>query len=177
MPPRPLPPAPGCPPPGPAPPPSPECPAAGRCPCRKAPRGFISLLRYLPDGGGQVADFPYQLRRLQPVLLPLFIEYRRQRLVRVRGVAAQPAHRRLRQRTVAAAVVRPRQQPVRHVPRKLAADAAPGAHARALMLHLVVRPDKPGTRTPTTAAHYYRVGYRPNRGQPNPLPQLIIKGS
>ncbi|MCW0314808.1 Endoribonuclease SymE [Pantoea ananatis] len=25
-------------------------------------------------------------------------------------------------------------------------------------------------------AHYYRVGYRPNRGQPNPLPQLTIKG-
>lgn len=24
--------------------------------------------------------------------------------------------------------------------------------------------------------HYYRVGYRPNRGQPNPLPQLTIKG-
>jgi len=26
------------------------------------------------------------------------------------------------------------------------------------------------------AAHYYRVGYRPNKGQPNPLPQLTIKG-
>ncbi|WP_072010460.1 SymE family type I addiction module toxin [Pantoea sp. NGS-ED-1003] len=25
-------------------------------------------------------------------------------------------------------------------------------------------------------AHYYKVGYRPNRGQPNPLPQLMIKG-
>ncbi|EZI31195.1 SymE family type I addiction module toxin [Pantoea agglomerans] len=35
---------------------------------------------------------------------------------------------------------------------------------------------KSGTRTVTTAAHYYRVGYRPNRGQPNPLPQLTIKG-
>lgn len=35
---------------------------------------------------------------------------------------------------------------------------------------------KSGTRTATTAAHYYRVGYRPNRGQPNPLPQLTIKG-
>ncbi|MGC0984418.1 SymE family type I addiction module toxin [Pantoea agglomerans] len=35
---------------------------------------------------------------------------------------------------------------------------------------------KPGTRTATTASHYYRVGYRPNRGQPNPLPQLTIKG-
>jgi len=40
---------------------------------------------------------------------------------------------------------------------------------------------KPGTRTATTAAsgtqaHYYKVGYRPNRGQPNPLPQLTIKG-
>ncbi|KAA8673948.1 type I toxin-antitoxin system SymE family toxin [Pantoea dispersa] len=37
------------------------------------------------------------------------------------------------------------------------------------------------TRTPTTAAcglqaHYYRVSYRPNRSQPNPLPQLTIKG-
>lgn len=35
---------------------------------------------------------------------------------------------------------------------------------------------KSGTRTATTAAHYYRVEYRPNRGQPNPLPQLTIKG-
>jgi len=35
---------------------------------------------------------------------------------------------------------------------------------------------KSGTRTATTAAHYYRVVYRPNRGQPNPLPQLTIKG-
>jgi toxic protein SymE len=35
---------------------------------------------------------------------------------------------------------------------------------------------KSGTRTATTAAHYYRVGYRPNRGQLNPLPQLTIKG-
>jgi len=35
---------------------------------------------------------------------------------------------------------------------------------------------KPETRTATTAAHYYRVGYRPNRGQTNPLPQLTIKG-
>lgn len=40
---------------------------------------------------------------------------------------------------------------------------------------------KPKTRTPTTAAsesqaHYYKVGYRPNKGQPNPLPQLTIKG-
>ncbi|MDT0178001.1 SymE family type I addiction module toxin [Pantoea sp. RRHST58] len=35
---------------------------------------------------------------------------------------------------------------------------------------------KPETCTPTTAAHYYKVGYRPNRGQPNPLPQLTIKG-
>ena len=40
---------------------------------------------------------------------------------------------------------------------------------------------KPETRTPTTAAsgtqaHYYKVGYRPNWGQPNPLPQLTIKG-
>lgn len=35
---------------------------------------------------------------------------------------------------------------------------------------------KSGTRTVTTAAHYYRVGYRPNRGQPNLLPQLTIKG-
>ncbi|ELW9439924.1 SymE family type I addiction module toxin [Pluralibacter gergoviae] len=25
-------------------------------------------------------------------------------------------------------------------------------------------------------AHYYRVGYRPNQGQPNPLPQLPLKG-
>ncbi|MEN4831405.1 SymE family type I addiction module toxin [Pantoea vagans] len=34
------------------------------------------------------------------------------------------------------------------------------------------------TTTADTAshAHYYRVGYRPNRGQPNPLPQLTIKG-
>ncbi|KMK11944.1 hypothetical protein ABW06_19175 [Pluralibacter gergoviae] len=24
-------------------------------------------------------------------------------------------------------------------------------------------------------AHYYRVGYRPNQGQPNPLPQLTLK--
>ncbi|ORM85091.1 hypothetical protein HA42_03480 [Pantoea deleyi] len=35
--------------------------------------------------------------------------------------------------------------------------------------------------TPITAAsesqlHYYKVGYRPNRGLPNPLPQLTIKG-
>ena len=40
---------------------------------------------------------------------------------------------------------------------------------------------KPETRTPTTAAsesqaHYYKVGYRPNKGQPNPLPQLTING-
>lgn len=40
---------------------------------------------------------------------------------------------------------------------------------------------KPKTRTPTTAAsesqaHYYKVGYRPNKRQPNPLPQLTIKG-
>ncbi|UIL51046.1 type I toxin-antitoxin system SymE family toxin [Pantoea agglomerans] len=40
---------------------------------------------------------------------------------------------------------------------------------------------KPGTTTSTTAAsrsqaHYYRVGYRPNRGQPSPLPQLTING-
>lgn len=40
---------------------------------------------------------------------------------------------------------------------------------------------KSETRTPTTAAsesqaHCYRVGYRPNKGQPNPLPQLTIKG-
>lgn len=40
---------------------------------------------------------------------------------------------------------------------------------------------KSETRTPTTAAsesqaHYYKVGYRPNKGQPNPLPQLTIKG-
>jgi len=40
---------------------------------------------------------------------------------------------------------------------------------------------KSETRMPTTAAsesgaHYYRVGYRPNKGQPNPLPQLTIKG-
>ena len=34
----------------------------------------------------------------------------------------------------------------------------------------------PEPHTPTTAAHYYRVGYRPKRGQPNPLPQLTIKG-
>ncbi|WP_330993828.1 SymE family type I addiction module toxin, partial [Pluralibacter gergoviae] len=25
-------------------------------------------------------------------------------------------------------------------------------------------------------AHYYRVGYRPNQGQPDPLPQLTLKG-
>lgn len=25
-------------------------------------------------------------------------------------------------------------------------------------------------------AHYYRVGYRPNQGQPSPLPQLTLKG-
>ncbi|WP_199756288.1 SymE family type I addiction module toxin [Candidatus Pantoea deserta] len=25
-------------------------------------------------------------------------------------------------------------------------------------------------------AHYYKAGYRPNRGQPNLLPQLTIKG-
>ncbi|MCJ7926545.1 MAG: type I toxin-antitoxin system SymE family toxin [Pantoea vagans] len=24
--------------------------------------------------------------------------------------------------------------------------------------------------------HYYKVGYRPDKGQPNPLPQLTIKG-
>ncbi|MEN4789709.1 SymE family type I addiction module toxin [Pantoea agglomerans] len=40
---------------------------------------------------------------------------------------------------------------------------------------------KSETHTPTTAAsgsqaHYYKVGYRPNKGQPNPLPQLTIKG-
>ncbi len=40
---------------------------------------------------------------------------------------------------------------------------------------------KSETRTPTTAAsesqaHYYKVAYRPNKGQPNPLPQLTIKG-
>jgi len=40
---------------------------------------------------------------------------------------------------------------------------------------------KPETRTHTIAAsgsraHYYKVGYRPNKGQPNPLPQLTIKG-
>ncbi|QCA03999.1 SymE family type I addiction module toxin [Pantoea vagans] len=40
---------------------------------------------------------------------------------------------------------------------------------------------KPETCTPTTTvsasqAHYYKVGYRPNKGQPNPLPQLTIKG-
>jgi toxic protein SymE len=40
---------------------------------------------------------------------------------------------------------------------------------------------KPETHTPTTTAsgsqsHYYKVGYRPNKGQPNPLPQLTIKG-
>ncbi|WP_288475350.1 SymE family type I addiction module toxin [uncultured Pantoea sp.] len=40
---------------------------------------------------------------------------------------------------------------------------------------------KSETRTPTTAAsesraHYYKMGYRPNKGQPNPLPQLTIKG-
>ncbi|NYS29523.1 SymE family type I addiction module toxin [Pantoea sp. WMus005] len=35
---------------------------------------------------------------------------------------------------------------------------------------------KSGTRTAATAAHYYKVGYQPNRGQPNPLPQLTIKG-
>lgn len=35
---------------------------------------------------------------------------------------------------------------------------------------------KPETPTATTAAHYYRVGYLPNWGQPNPLPQLSIKG-
>lgn len=40
---------------------------------------------------------------------------------------------------------------------------------------------KSETRTSTTAAcglqaHYYRVGYRPNQGQPNPLPKLTIKG-
>ncbi|MBK5017490.1 SymE family type I addiction module toxin [Pantoea sp. S62] len=35
---------------------------------------------------------------------------------------------------------------------------------------------KSENRTPTTAAHYYKVGYRPNKGQPNPLPQLTIKG-
>ena len=40
---------------------------------------------------------------------------------------------------------------------------------------------KSETRTPTTAAsksqaHYCKVGYRPNKGQPNPLPQLTIKG-
>jgi toxic protein SymE len=29
---------------------------------------------------------------------------------------------------------------------------------------------------PTTATHYYKVEYRPNKGQPNPLPQLTIKG-
>lgn len=39
---------------------------------------------------------------------------------------------------------------------------------------------KSDTRTPTTAAsesraHYYNVGYRPNKRQPNPLPQLTIK--
>lgn len=36
-------------------------------------------------------------------------------------------------------------------------------------------------RTPTPAvsesqAYYYKVGCRPNNGQPNPLPQLTIKG-
>ena len=35
---------------------------------------------------------------------------------------------------------------------------------------------KSETRTATTAAHYYTVGYRPNMGQPNPLSQLTIKG-
>ncbi|WP_312215447.1 SymE family type I addiction module toxin [Pantoea vagans] len=40
---------------------------------------------------------------------------------------------------------------------------------------------KPETHMPTTTAsesqvHYYKVGYRPNKGQPNPLPQLTIEG-
>lgn len=35
---------------------------------------------------------------------------------------------------------------------------------------------KLGTCTATTAVHYYKVGYQPNRGQPNPLPQVTIKG-
>ena len=40
---------------------------------------------------------------------------------------------------------------------------------------------KPDTHTSTTSAsrsqlHYYKVGYRLNKGQPKPLPQLTIKG-
>ncbi len=31
------------------------------------------------------------------------------------------------------------------------------------------------TTTNESRAHYYKVGYRPERGQPNPLPQLTIK--
>ncbi|MCU6681917.1 type I toxin-antitoxin system SymE family toxin [Leclercia sp. H6W5] len=43
------------------------------------------------------------------------------------------------------------------------------------------RDSKSQPRTTTTAArepqaHYYLVGYRPNQGRPNPLPQLTIKG-
>ncbi|EJH7014678.1 type I toxin-antitoxin system SymE family toxin [Salmonella enterica] len=43
------------------------------------------------------------------------------------------------------------------------------------------RDSKPQRRTTTTAAsepqtHYYKVGYRPNQGRPDPLPQLTIKG-
>lgn len=43
------------------------------------------------------------------------------------------------------------------------------------------RDSKSQPRTTTTATcepqtHYYTVGYRPNQGQPTPLPQLTIKG-
>ncbi len=102
------------------------------------------------------ADFRQQLRRLHPPLLFILIEDFIQPRIRTRRVAAQVrhvlrllrliadnegavAHRRLRHRRGAAAAVQPRQQTVRHVAFELAADAAAGAHAHALMLGFIVR--------------------------------------
>lgn len=34
----------------------------------------------------------------------------------------------------------------------------------------------PKTATSESRAHYYKVGYRPDKGQPNPLHKLTIKG-
>jgi len=34
----------------------------------------------------------------------------------------------------------------------------------------------PSATAERSQAHYFKIGYRPNKGQPNPLPQLTIKG-
>ncbi len=105
--------------------------------------------------GHLIANLADQLRLLESLLLFLFVEDRGERLVGVLHVAAELIHilnltilvaddqrtvryRRVRGAAVMPVAVRAHQQAVSHIPGKLAADAAPGAHAHALVFHFEI---------------------------------------